>query len=83
MQEHIPLRQVANPHIIMVIVIITINNSTLLPSQGSFCSYELEHLIKGLSHLLLGPASGSHVRVQAWKASWNLEEKREPRWVEK
>ena len=32
---------------------------------------------------LLRLASGSHVRVRAWKASWNLEEKREPRRVEK
>ena len=32
---------------------------------------------------MLGLACGSHVWVRAWKASWNLEEKREPRWVEK
>jgi hypothetical protein len=33
--------------------------------------------------LVLRLASGSHVRVRAWKASWNLEEKGEPRRVEK
>ena len=29
------------------------------------------------SHVAAGPASGSHVWVLAWEASWNLEEKRE------
>jgi hypothetical protein len=29
--------------------------------------------------LSLRPTSGSHVQVQAWKAPWNLEEKRESR----
>jgi hypothetical protein len=28
---------------------------------------------------MLGLASGSYVWVRAWKASWNLEEKKEPR----
>ncbi|EDL20920.1 mCG17678, isoform CRA_b [Mus musculus] len=32
---------------------------------------------------LLRPASGSHVWVRAWKASWNLEEKTESRRREK
>jgi hypothetical protein len=32
---------------------------------------------------LLRLASGSHVQIRAWKASWNLEEKREPRQVKK
>ena len=32
---------------------------------------------------MLRLASGSHVRVRAWEASWNLEEKREPRQCEK
>jgi hypothetical protein len=36
-----------------------------------------------LSLYVLGPASGSHVQVRAWKASWNLEEKRESRRREK
>jgi hypothetical protein len=33
--------------------------------------------------LLLRLASSAHVWVWAWKASWNLEEKREPRRCEK
>jgi hypothetical protein len=39
--------------------------------------------LRSLYVSVLRPASGSHVWVRAWKASWNLEEKREPRWVEK
>ena len=52
---------------------------TLIPMMQIFIT---ESLIGSAFELIiyekmLGPASSSHVRVRAWKASWNLEEKRE------